>query len=138
MEGGLVAREEVDALLANAPREVGALALETRALLLEEFPDAIEQVKAGWNGIWYGPGSTMGEQVFEIQPFRHHVNLNFTIGAHLPDPSGLLEGTGKNMRHVKVADEKILRTPELRALIRVAIARGGTGKRGRPDRKKPA
>jgi hypothetical protein len=80
----------------------------------------------------------MGEQVFEIQPFRHHVNLNFTLGAHLPDPSRLLEGTGKNMRHVKIADEKILRTPELRALIRVAIARGGTGTGGRSDVNKSA
>lgn len=130
--------EEVDALLSKASRDVRALALDTRALLLEEFTGATEQVKAGWNGIWYGRGPKMGEQVFEIQPFRHHVNLNFTLGAHLPDPNGLLEGTGKNMRHVKIADEKILRTPELRALIRVAIARGGTGSGGRPDRKKPA
>lgn len=32
--------------------------------------------------------------------FRNHVNVGFFHGARLPDPAGLLEGTGKSMRHV--------------------------------------
>lgn len=31
-----------------------------------------------------------------------HVNVGFYRGAELPDPAGLLRGTGKRMRHVKL------------------------------------
>jgi len=34
--------------------------------------------------------------------YSKHVNLGFCDGAALSDPAGLLEGTGKTMRHVKV------------------------------------
>ena len=34
--------------------------------------------------------------------FKAHVNLGFFHGVDLPDPHGLLEGTGKRMRHVKL------------------------------------
>lgn len=34
-------------------------------------------------------------------PQRRWVNLVFMRGAHLPDPQGLIEGMGKNVRHVK-------------------------------------
>lgn len=53
-----------------------------------------------------------------------HVNVGFVFGAHLRDPHGLLEGTGKNMRHVKVRSKADL-TPELAALVREAVAHDG-------------
>lgn len=34
--------------------------------------------------------------------YRAHVSLYFFRGAHLEDPAGLLEGTGKQGRHVKL------------------------------------
>jgi hypothetical protein len=37
-----------------------------------------------------------------VDVFRSHTNVGFFYGAHLDDPAGLLEGTGKNMRHVKL------------------------------------
>ena len=37
-----------------------------------------------------------------VNVFKAHVNVGFFHGADLPDPSGLLEGTGRRMRHVKV------------------------------------
>jgi len=35
---------------------------------------------------------------------KHHVTFGFTRGSSLSDPAGLLEGTGKNLRHVKLTD----------------------------------
>ncbi|HWM60978.1 MAG TPA: DUF1801 domain-containing protein, partial [Rhizomicrobium sp.] len=35
-----------------------------------------------------------------VNAFRDHVNVGFFYGATLGDPAGLLEGTGKRMRHV--------------------------------------
>ena len=37
-----------------------------------------------------------------VDVFKSHTNIGFFFGAHLNDPAGVLEGTGKNMRHVKL------------------------------------
>jgi hypothetical protein len=37
-----------------------------------------------------------------VNIFKAHVNVGFFCGAVLPDRAGLLEGTGKYMRHVKL------------------------------------
>lgn len=37
-----------------------------------------------------------------VNIFRAHVNVGFFSGASLDDPAGLLVGTGKRMRHVKL------------------------------------
>src|SRR5688572_11602772 len=37
-----------------------------------------------------------------VDAFTQHVNVGFFQGASLPDPAGLLEGSGKRMRHVKL------------------------------------
>lgn len=37
-----------------------------------------------------------------VNAFKAHVNVGFFHGAALDDPAGLLEGTGKHMRHVKL------------------------------------
>ena len=51
-----------------------------------------------------------------------HVNLGFYRGASLPDPAGLLEGTGKNLRHVKLRDVPAARSAAVTELLRQAIA----------------
>ena len=40
-----------------------------------------------------------------VNAFKAHVNVGFFRGAVLDDPNGLLEGTGKFMRHVKLRPE---------------------------------
>jgi hypothetical protein len=37
-----------------------------------------------------------------VDVFNSHTNIGFFYGAYLDDPAGVLEGTGKNMRHVKL------------------------------------
>jgi hypothetical protein len=48
-----------------------------------------------------------------VNVYQDHTNVGFFHGAHLEDPAGLLEGTGKNMRHVKL---KVGRLPDSTAL----------------------
>ena len=49
--------------------------------------------------------------------FKDHVNIGFFHGAALPDPAGLLHGTGKHMRHVKVEPGVGFDEPAVEALI---------------------
>lgn len=48
---------------------------------------------------------------------KHHITFGFPRGASLNDPAKLLEGTGKNLRHVKIKQVEQLRDANLRQLI---------------------
>lgn len=49
------------------------------------------------------PTACVGDTAFGyVNAFKAHASVGFFHGASLPDPVGLLEGTGKRMRHVKV------------------------------------
>jgi hypothetical protein len=55
-----------------------------------------------------------------VNVFSSHVNVGFFLGAELDDPAGLLEGTGRRMRHVKVRPGSDLDDTALNALIQAA------------------
>ena len=55
-----------------------------------------------------------------VNAFRAHVNVGFFQGAALADPDGLLEGTGKFMRHVKLSPEHNIDASALQRLIESA------------------
>jgi hypothetical protein len=52
--------------------------------------------------------------------FKDHVNVGFFHGASLADPAGLLEGTGKSMRHVKLRPGVAFNEKALEVLIAAA------------------
>jgi len=52
------------------------------------------------------PTACVGDAAFAyVGAYTAHVNVGFFRGVELPDPDGLLEGTGKRMRHVKLEPE---------------------------------
>jgi hypothetical protein len=53
---------------------------------------------------------------------NNHVTFGFLQGTSLPDPEKLLEGTGKNLLHVKLRTVEDLKRPALKKLI-VAAAK---------------
>jgi hypothetical protein len=57
-----------------------------------------------------------------VNTFKSHVNVGFFQGAELKDPAGLLEGSGKRMRHVKLNPGRELNTAALCDLIDAAYA----------------
>lgn len=57
-----------------------------------------------------------------VNAFRDHVNVGFFRGAELPDAEGLLEGTGKFMRHVKLRPGQRIDDVALEKLVHVAYA----------------
>ncbi|WKE67218.1 DUF1801 domain-containing protein [Gallaecimonas kandeliae] len=67
------------------------------------------------------PTACVGGGAFAyVDAFSAHVNLGFFQGAALPDPQGLLEGSGKHMRHVKLRPGKAPNAAALSALIHAA------------------
>ena len=57
-----------------------------------------------------------------VDAFTAHVNVGFFHGAALPDPAGLLEGSGKYMRHVKLKPGVVRDSAGLRRLIHDAYS----------------
>jgi hypothetical protein len=55
-----------------------------------------------------------------VNAFMSHVNVGFFRGAEIADPEGLLEGTGKFMRHVKLRPGRDVDGPALTKLIETA------------------
>lgn len=69
------------------------------------------------------PTACVGEAAFGyVNAFMVHVNVGFFRGAELTDPDGLLEGTGKFMRHVKLKPGSDFDTAALDTLRQGAYA----------------
>jgi hypothetical protein len=67
------------------------------------------------------PIACVGDAPFGyVAAFKAHANVGFYHGAGLADPGGLLEGSGKRMRHVKLRPGKPLDEKALGALIAAA------------------
>jgi len=71
---------------------------------------------------WGNPWLVGNDLVVLVGAFSHHVGIEFWRGATLRDPHRLLEGTGKNLRHVKVRTIAEATAPALVALVREALA----------------
>lgn len=67
------------------------------------------------------PTACVGDAAFGyVNAFTAHVNVGFFRGADLSDPTGLLEGTGKHMRHVKLRPTHDVDVDALTQLIETA------------------
>jgi hypothetical protein len=74
-------------------------------------------IEKRWGLPWY----VGNDLVLVVGAFTRHVGVEFWRGSAIPDPHRLLEGTGKNLRHVKVRSSAEARAPELASLIRAAV-----------------
>jgi hypothetical protein len=110
-------------LMAAAVPEMRPIARRLREIIAEIDPEAVEVVRLGDGAATYGLGpKKMSEGYAYIMPYKQWVNLGFYMGATLPDPAAIMEGTGKKLRHVKVRSVEDAGRPAIRALIEAALA----------------
>ncbi len=112
----------VEGLLAGYGDDVQVLALRARALILDVFPTAVEMVDGPACLIGYGTDRTYRGLVCGLALQQGYVNLMFERGAELPDQAGLLAGTGKRARHVKLRQMEDVEDPALRDLLDAVLA----------------
>lgn len=112
-----------DELLDITPEELRPIANRLKELVLEVHPDTCEVVRLGERAATYGLGpKKMSEGYTYILPHKSWVNLGFFKGAFLADSSGLMEGSGKSLRHIKVRSMEIANQPEIKELIQLALS----------------
>ncbi len=108
---------QVDNLLNNYSETVAKLARQTSKFVLDNAPEVEEKVQSGWKVITY----SYGKAFCAVAPHKNWVNLQFYAGAELNDRAGLLEGSGKSMRHVKIRSSKDLNN-HLKLLIKESVS----------------
>lgn len=105
----------------NYSPEIEVIALRARHLVFSVLPGATEQVDTGNKVVAYSTGGRMKDMVFYISAHKAHANIGL-FGADLPDPNGIMEGTGKRLRHVKLRTLEDVDRPALRALLETALS----------------
>jgi hypothetical protein len=106
----------------DASSHVKGIAKRLRELIIDVYPDVVEVPWPRQRIVGYGVGpKKMSEHFCYIAVHRNHVNLGFYYGAELADPEGLLEGTGKKLRHIKVRDIEEVERSGLRQLVELSL-----------------
>ena len=113
---------EFETLLEPHSPVVAETARALRGLLTAAFPEAVESVDFSNKLLAVGLSMKTRDLVFAIIPHSVHVNLQVVDGVDLPDPDGMIEGTGKRIRHVKVRSVEAVASPALRAIVDAQVA----------------
>lgn len=101
----------VDLYISEATDDQQGVLQELRDLIFEAVPDVKEQFK--WSQPVYG---TTKDFVY-LKHTKKHLNLGFFNFEKVDDPDGLLEGTGKRMRHIKIIPDHVPDRAVLKAMI---------------------
>ena len=97
------------------PGELGAIAQHWFEVMRKRGDDVRELLHDGH------PTACIADAAFGyVNVFKAHVNVGFFRGAEIADPDGLLEGTGKFMRHVKLGPDRNVNVAALTKLIDAA------------------
>jgi hypothetical protein len=118
------AETQVEGFIAKFTDEVAAQIRAARAEMRRRLPGAFELAYDNYNAlaIGYGSSEKLDDVVFSIACFPRWVRLFFFHGAGLHDPDGLLEGTGAQVRSLKLPSLAVLDDPKVQALMAQALA----------------
>ncbi len=106
---------EIEAWMNAHSDELGAIAKYWFDVMRDCGADVRELLHDGH------PTACVADAAFAyVNSFTAHVNVGFFRGSELPDSNGLLEGTGKFMRHVKLRPEGGVDSAALLELVNTA------------------
>lgn len=94
---------------------------QVKELVQKTTPNALEIVDAPSKIIAYAYSPKYADLICAIAPYKTYLNIIFSRGTQLSDPTQLLAGTGKRARHVKIDNVQSIENPALQALINQAV-----------------
>jgi hypothetical protein len=117
--------EQLASFLAKFMPEVAAQAEAVRNVMRRRYPTANELVYDNYNAlaIGFGPTERTGEVIFSVAVYPRWVTLFFFQGKGLPDPERRLEGSGNQVRHIRIDSLDVFDDPAVCALMQDAVAR---------------
>jgi hypothetical protein len=117
--------KDLDAIIAGRGPEMAKLTTAVLAKLRARFPGAVEMVydKANSLVIGFCPNERASDAINSIAVYTKWINLYFFEGDALPDPAGLLQGTGSMVRSIRITSAADLDRPAVKALMAEALKR---------------
>jgi hypothetical protein len=109
---GASAPKAIDAYVEQRNPALKNVVSAVRRLVKQAVPTAAEAINP-----WGVPVFELNGTLCFLMVGKQHVTLGFAQGTSLGDPARLLEGTGKNIRHVKLDAVEQASDPHLRNLI---------------------
>ena len=118
---------QLDDFIARYTPQIASSGRSVFVKLREIVPHALILVYDNYNAlvIGFGPNERASDAIFSIVLYPKWISLFFLQGAHLPDPEGLLRGSGKIVRHLVLQSADDLEIPAIRLLISTALEQAG-------------
>jgi hypothetical protein len=112
------------AFLAKFSPEISARAQAILKKMRARYPSALELVYDNFNALAIGfcPTERASEVIFSLAIYPNWINLFFLQGKTLPDPKKILQGSGNQVRHIRLPSPGTLDEPDIVALMKVAAA----------------
>lgn len=122
------AAKQVARFIGRYEPAVAKLVRSARKTLCTRMPTAIEQVYDGYHFLALGFCTTerTSDCIVSLAVSPKGVALSFYHGVSLADPDGLLSGSGKQNRYVRLEDARTLSRPAIASLLDAAIAQAKT------------
>ena len=114
-------------LMQDRPDEVVTAALAARKAVLKlagECSELIYETYCISNAFTFT--GKQGQGFIHIATYAKHVNIGFDRGTELEDPDGLLAGTGKLIRHIRLSNASDVKRDSILRLIEAAVEQGRT------------
>ena len=122
---------ELNRIIAKQPPEMAKLVKALLPKLRHLLPGAVELVYDKRRGmvVGFSPDERASNVINSIGVYSKWINLYFFEGDTLPDPEGLLQGTGNIVRSIRITSAEDLDRPAVKALMAEALKRA----RPKPD-----
>jgi hypothetical protein len=117
--------QALDGFIAKLAPDMAKLTRAVLKTMRARLPGAVEMVYDKKNGLVVGfcPTERASAVINSIMVYRKHINLYFFEGDSLPDPEGVLQGTGSMVRHIRLTSASDLHSPAVKALMAEARKR---------------
>lgn len=117
------AKQQLAHFISQFSPEIASLARAALSTMRDRLPGAFELVydNAYALVIGFGPTPRPSEATFSVVVSPKKVSLCFLYGAHLSDAEHLLQGSGNQVRHIRLESAATLKKRGVRALMNVAI-----------------
>ena len=117
--------QQLKGFIAKFESKHQALIRAVRKALRARFPTAYELAYDNYNFLvlGYGPTDRPSDCIISMAAAATGIGLCFIRGAALPDPDGILLGSGKQTRFVRIDSKDALDHPAVKELIDATVAR---------------
>jgi hypothetical protein len=117
------AKQQLAHFISQFSPEIASLARGALSTMRGRLPGAFEMVydNAYALVVGFGPTARPSEAIFSVVIYPKKVSLCFLYGVHLTDPEHLLQGSGNQVRHIRLESAATLKQRGVRALMDVAV-----------------